>query len=144
MREMRSGAPLNHAMVPGSFTCPYCGLTWRPADPLPESGRSRLRLSARFVVRGRRRFAHPLANDHTQFVGPLLQLVYPLHLHGHVTADFRDLAFNGVRQFGGFAPTLSSPHGTCHLGLRRRFRHGSINGNEERQTGLFDCEQPRS
>jgi len=90
------------------------------------------------MVRGRHRFARPFANDDPQFVGPLLQLAQPLHLHGHVTTDFRDLTFNGVRQFGGCAPLLSSPHGTCDSGFRHR-----VNDNEECETVLFDCEHGR-
>ena len=70
------------------------------------------------AVWGRLRFADPLANHDAQFVGLLLQLAHPLHLHGHVTTDFRDLTFDGVRQFGGSAPPLRPPRGTYHLGLR--------------------------
>ena len=59
--------------------------------------------------------AGPLANHDTQLVGLLLQLAHPLHLHGQVTTDFHDLAFNGIRQFGGSAPPLSPPRGTYDL-----------------------------
>ena len=76
-----------------------------------------------FAVGSRRRFARPLANGEPQFVCPLLQLPYPLHLYRHVTTDFRDLAFNGVRQFGGFAPPLSPPDGSHHCLSRKALRH---------------------
>src|SRR5687767_7137947 len=49
-----------------------------------------------FAVRGRLRLDGPLANHDTQLVGLILQSAHPLHLHRHVTTDFRDLAFNGV------------------------------------------------
>src|SRR5687768_360411 len=77
-----------------------------------------------FAVRGRLRLAGPLANHDTQLVGLILQLAHPLHLHRHVTTDFRDLAFNGVRHFGGPAPALSPPRGTYDLGLRHGFPQG--------------------
>lgn len=59
--------------------------------------------------------ARPLANDNAQFVGLLLQLLHPFHLHGHVTTDLRDLAFNSVRQFDRFATSPS--RGPYDLGL---------------------------
>ena len=45
--------------------------------------------------------AGPLANDSTQLVGLLLQLMYPLRLHREIAAEFRDLALDNIRQFGG-------------------------------------------
>jgi len=48
-----------------------------------------------------------------------LQLVHPLYLHGQVTTDLYDLAFNGIRQLGVSAPPRSSRRGT------NGFRHGS-------------------
>ena len=45
--------------------------------------------------------AGPLANYSTQLVGLLLQLMYPLRLHGEIAAEFRDLAFDNIWQFGG-------------------------------------------
>ena len=64
----------------------------------------------------------PLPNLDTQRVGLLLQLAHPLDLHGQVATDFRDLAFNGIRQYGGSAPPLSRPRGTYDF----RFRHSNL------------------
>jgi hypothetical protein len=69
----------------------------------------------------------PLANYDTQLVGLLLQLTHPLHLHGQVTTDLHDVAFNGIRQFGGSAPPLSPPRGTYDLGLR----HGILRADPD-------------
>jgi hypothetical protein len=44
--------------------------------------------------------AGPLPNYSLQLVGLLLQLMYPLRLHGEIAAEFGDLAFDNVRQFG--------------------------------------------
>jgi len=64
------------------------------------------------------RWARPLANHDTQLVGLLLQLAHPLHLLGQIATDFRDLAFNGIHQFGESWPPLSPPLDTYGL------RHG--------------------
>src|SRR5205814_3789374 len=85
----------------------------------PRSSASSCTISG-FAVRGRLRWAGPLANHDTQLVGLLLQLAHSLHLHGKVATDFRDLAFNGIEQFGGSAPPLSPPRATYDLGFQHK------------------------
>jgi hypothetical protein len=47
----------------------------------------------------------PLANDPPQLIGLLLQLPHPFCLHGEIAAQFRDLAFDDIRQFGEPRPS---------------------------------------
>jgi hypothetical protein len=42
-----------------------------------------------------------------QFVGLLLQLPRPLRLDGEIATEFRDLAFDSIRQFGRSRPPVS-------------------------------------
>ena len=84
-----------------------------------------------FAVGGRR-LAGPVADHDSQFVGLFLQLTPALHLRGHVPTDFRDLAFNEVRQSGGSPPALPSPR-TCHLGFRHALGH-ELNAEPETQS----------
>ena len=65
----------------------------------------------------------PTRHHDTQLVGLLLQLAHPLHLPAR-SANLRNLAFNGIRQFGGSAPPLSPPRGTYDLGLRHGIPQG--------------------
>jgi hypothetical protein len=41
-----------------------------------------------------------LANRRPQLVRLVLQLPHPLRLDGEIATDFRDLAFDNIRQFG--------------------------------------------
>ena len=52
-------------------------------------------------VRARIGMPGPLAKSSTQLVGLLLQLPHVLRLHSQIAADFLDLAFDNVRQYGG-------------------------------------------
>jgi hypothetical protein len=52
--------------------------------------------------------AGPLANRRTQLIGLLLQLPHPLPLNGEIATEFRDLAFDDIRQIGGSRPSVSA------------------------------------
>ncbi len=62
--------------------------------------------------------AGPLANHSTQLVGLIMQLPHPLRLHCEIATDFRDLAFDCIRQFGGSAPRPSPQRAAYDFGLR--------------------------
>lgn len=61
-----------------------------------------------------------MTNHHTQLICLLLQLPHPLRLDGQVATDFRDVAFNSIRQLGESEPPGFSPHGNLDSGLRHR------------------------
>jgi hypothetical protein len=42
-----------------------------------------------------------------QLIGLLLQLPHPLCHHCEIATDFRDLAFDSIRQFGGSTPAFA-------------------------------------
>jgi hypothetical protein len=52
--------------------------------------------------------AGPLANNPTQLIGLLFHLPHPLPLNGEIATEFRDLAFDNIRQFGGSRPSVSA------------------------------------
>jgi hypothetical protein len=52
--------------------------------------------------------AGPLADHPAQLIGLLLQLPHPLPLNGEIPTEFRDLAFDNIRQFGGSRPSVSA------------------------------------
>jgi len=47
-----------------------------------------------------------------------MQLPHPLLLHGEISADFRDLAFDCVQQIGGSAPRASPRSAAYDFGFR--------------------------
>ena len=59
------------------------------------------------AVAARFRPAGPLADHPAQLIGLLLQLPHPLPLNGEIPTEFRDLAFDNIRQFGGSKPDVS-------------------------------------
>jgi hypothetical protein len=61
----------------------------------------------------------PLSNHATQLVGLLAELMHPLRVHCQIATDFRDLAFDGIRQFRGWAPRPSPRRAVNDFGLRQ-------------------------